>query len=274
MTRRTDELRQQPQGPAEQPRDRRDHHGQQAARERAGRGEAAEHELQPEVHEHGEGRRADAPQQGAGGRPDALGPQDLEGLELEGGDLALVAPSEQCLEAPDHPQERRQGRDEQGGGAGRAPGPAGEGLGLAGRAVGPDPALDPLDDRPREDAAVDLFDPRVGVGHEHQEAVGGHDVDHVLLGRRPHRLHGDGPRASHLLDALADQPGALVRGVQRHPPHVEERRPVELDRRADARDLRLGAGRGRGGRGRRGRGRRRRGVALGERRHGAEAEHA
>ena len=108
------------------------------ARQRARRGEAAEHELQPEVDEHGRRRRAQGSHDGPDGAPDALRPQDLERLELDRLDLLLVAPAEPRLEPPERPQEAEQGREEEDGGRRALAGP--RAAGPRARAPGDRPA--------------------------------------------------------------------------------------------------------------------------------------
>jgi hypothetical protein len=54
--------------------------------------------VQPEVDEHGGGGRAQSSHDGARSVPDALGPEDLERLELDRMDPLLVAAAEARLE--------------------------------------------------------------------------------------------------------------------------------------------------------------------------------
>ena len=88
--------------------------------------------MQPEVEEHGRRQRAQEPQDGPESVPEALGPEDLEGLDLDRVDLLLVAPADPGLEPPERPPEAEEGREEEDGGQDRALGAAQQDLRLAG----------------------------------------------------------------------------------------------------------------------------------------------
>jgi hypothetical protein len=101
-----------------------DHQAQETGGQGPRDGEAGEHELQPEIDEHGCGQATQDPHDGSERAPDALRPQDLEGLELDRVDPLLVAPAEARLQLPERPHQAEQSPAESGGGRNRLAGPA------------------------------------------------------------------------------------------------------------------------------------------------------
>ena len=175
------------------------------------------------------------------GAPDALGPQDLERLELDRVDLLLVEPGDSGLEPSECPPEGEDGQEEDGGGDERVLGAAQQDLGLAGLTIGPQASLDAIDVDRRQQAAADPLESRVGIGHRHEEAIARGDVDDLVGRHRPHGFRGEPRVAGDLLDPARDAAGPLLCRVAGGPANAKQRLAVEEDRGGGEREIGLRA---------------------------------